>query len=1020
MRNVVCWDPREVRQIINPFAEHMPDALFQAVHTDWNLKVSAPVGTSFQDLVASPSSYVETAPTEFLEDFMREDRPHALAVALGTTGSGKSHLIHWMRLHLKEDKKRMILVVRKSGTSLRAIVEMIIGRLPEEERQGFRDTLNRAGEGTATRNGQKQQLLNDIAVAIREDKVSESESTAETEAELIKLLPHIFQDPHMREAHFLSDGTVIADIVDHIFAPSNASDRPESRRTFKEEDLPLGGLDFAKASKNARDALQVVDLEPDVTRAMTVRIINRNLDRATSRTLSFSGDRVEELMGRLRTHLMKQGKELVLLVEEFARLQGIDRALLQAITNQGDGSYCKMRSAIAVTTGFFESVAETAYMRTTHIIDMDRSTGRQQGGRPTREALGEFTVRYLNAVRLGRAEIESWSATAETGDAAPSKCSTCTYRSQCHPTFGEIEGYGLYPFTLTALWNASERVHRGRPENLNPRILQNEVLAEVLDVSEPAIKTGRFPTSQFVDKLGGDPSLSTLDVSARNRLKTANPEAAERLIPFLELYDGSGSIRDLPAPLRNAFGVPGIPAAVEQTVERPGEPPLEEPEQKPTREDDQSSAINKWIRGEVLDQTVAQSLREAIFTAVAENIDWDMLGLARSTFLGQSKVFSQRTSIVFERQMIAPASYVRLQLTIPGSVDPDKAGQALIGLLRASKQQFNWNFDQGSEMLSAFLECLEVWTGDVERQLKEISGPTANWDPPAAAIELLCIGAAIGGRIKQDSRAGDTINAAFGQWAADCASEAPEMRTLYQRLVAKREKFSDMARSQISSMKGGQVGAMLDPRKAVSAIRGFRQRQWRLTMVPPSDEKGDYAILAKAYLEAKAALEPAITAELAVRQEWLLEMEEAFGNSQAKSAIVAAARALKDTATSAGLAGGGNANAFASAIETFSATNFDDAIGAARALVDLQAPSEILPQLGRGRHGAVSAGRELKKTANMFVQNVDHNLRSFTQQFRSEYGAVEESIRSVDRSVTTIQTSLASLKPAAKDIPHVA
>lgn len=1013
MRNVVCWNPGEVRQIINPFAEHMPDSLFKAVHTDWNLQVSPPVGTSFQDLAASPSSYMETAPADFLDDFMRDDRPHALAVALGKTGSGKSHLIHWMRLHLREDDKRMILVVRKSGTSLRAIVEMIIGRLPGEERQGFRDTLNRAGESTATRDGQKQQLLNDIAVAIREDKVSESEASAEIEAELIRLLPHIFQDPHMREAHFLSDGAVVADIVDHIFAPSNAGDRPESRRSFKEEDLPLGGLDFAKASKNARDALQVIDLDPNVTRAMAVRIINRNLDRATSRTLSFSGDRVEELMGRLRTHLKKQGRELVLLVEEFARLQGIDRALLQAITNQGDGSYCRMRSAIAVTTGFFESVAETAYMRTTHVIDMDRSTGRHQGDRAAQEALGEFAVRYLNAVRLGRSQIEAWSAVAEPGDAAPSACSTCPHRPTCHPAFGEVEGYGLYPFTSTALSNISRRVHHGRPEDLNPRILQNEVLAEVLDVNEPAIRTGRFPTNQFVEKLGGD---AQLDVSARSRLKAANSDAADRLIPFLELYGETGLVRDLPKALREAFGVPDVPTTVPQD-----DLPLlsiigGEEGRKPSRDDDQSAAINKWIRGEGLDQNVAQALREAIFSAVSENIDWDLLGLARSTFVGQSKVFSQRTSIVFERQTTAAPSYARLQLNIPGEVDPDKAGQALIGLLRAGRQQFRWDFDKGAEMLSAFLDCLQVWTSDVERQLKEISEPKDDWDAPTAAMELLCIGAAIGGKIRQDSRAGDMIDAAFALWPPECASEAPEMRALYQRLLAKRETLADVVRAQMSSMKGGQIGAMLDPRKAVGAIRGLRQRKWRLTMTPPAGDRGDYATLAKAYADAKLALDAAVAAERTLRQEWLSEMESAFGKSPNKAAILAATRGVKEAARNAGIAGGGNESAFSTAIDLFASVQFEDAVGAAVSLAAIETVSESLLYLGRGRRGAVIASRDLKRTADAFLKNVEFNLQSQAAQFRSEYGSVEDSIRTIDESLTKIRAGLADLKPSAEEV----
>ncbi len=31
MRNFLCWDPAAVRQVINPFAEHIPDSLFRAV-----------------------------------------------------------------------------------------------------------------------------------------------------------------------------------------------------------------------------------------------------------------------------------------------------------------------------------------------------------------------------------------------------------------------------------------------------------------------------------------------------------------------------------------------------------------------------------------------------------------------------------------------------------------------------------------------------------------------------------------------------------------------------------------------------------------------------------------------------------------------------------------------------------------------------------------------------------------------------------------------------------------------------
>ena len=554
MRNYLCWDPGAVRQVINPFAEHIGDSLFRAVHSDWDLKVSPQVGKSFQDI--GEASWADMTPAGFLDDFLQDDRPHALAAVLGETGSGKSHLVHWMRLNIKPTKERVVLVVRKSGTSLRAIVRMIINELPPEQQGSFLETLQSAGDGTQSRDDQKQQLLNDLAQVIREEVLPPEAD--EIEQELLVCLPNLFQDPHMRQAHFFGDNTVIAEIVDHIFAPSNAKDRPDQRRVFVGGDLPLGGMDFAHASRLARDAIDVIELDPAVNLPLAIRIINRNLDRAVARTLSFSGDRVEELMTRLRSYLKAQGQELVLLVEEFARLQGIDRALLQAITSQGDDRQCKMRTAIAVTTGFFQSVAETAYMRTTHIVDMDRSAGRAEGRSVTKASLSQFTARYLNAVRLGRDGIEQWSKAATPGESPRSKCDACVHQSECHSVFGEVDGYGLYPFTPQALWNAASRADASMPDRLNPRVLQNDLLVEVLDNFGPEIATGKFPPFKLLEKLGG---ITALPVVAQDELANRNPQNFQRWAAFLELYDGTGKIANLDERLRAAFEVPEIPGA---------------------------------------------------------------------------------------------------------------------------------------------------------------------------------------------------------------------------------------------------------------------------------------------------------------------------------------------------------------------------------------------------------------------------------------------------------------------------
>ena len=1001
MRNYLCWDPGAVRQVINPFAEHITDSLFRAVHSDWDLKVSPQVGKSFQEI--GEASWADMTPAAFLEDFLREDRPHALAAILGETGSGKSHLVHWMRLNIKPTKERVILVVPKSGTSLRNIVKMIIAELPVDQQGSFLETLQSAGDGNQSRNDQKQQLLNDLAQVIREE-VLPAEAD-EIEQELLVCLPNLFQDPHMRQAHFLGDNTVIAEIVDHIFAPSNAKDRPDQRRVFVDSDLPLGGMDFAHASRLARDAIDIIELDPAINLPLATKIINRNLDRAVARTLSFSGDRVEELMTRLRSYLKTQGQELVLLIEEFARLQGIDRALLQAITSQGDDRQCRMRTAIAVTTGFFQSVAETAYMRTTHIVDMDRSAGRAEGRSVTKASLSQFTSRYLNAVRLGRDGISQWSDAAAPGESPRSKCGACRYQTECHAIFGEVDGYGLYPFTTQSLWNAALRADSSMPERLNPRVLQNDLLVEVLDNFGPEIATGKFPPFKLLEKLGG---ITALPAVAQAELQNRNPQNYQRWAAFLELYDGTGTIANLDERLRAAFEVPEIPGA---DTAKPVEPTTEHqttevnPERPASRED---LLIEQWISGKGLDQTVANNLRLLIFSAVSNAIDWDMVGLAKASFVGKTGKAFQTASISFDRQTTQVRTDLQVKLVIPGDlVQPATAAAALQGVLRASKDQFRWEFPNGEKMLGAFLDCVEIWAKSIEAQLLAICQPTPQWNQAAAAIELLCVGAAIGGKIKPDASIAEMIDAAFSShWASECASTARDMKLLYDKLSKNREKLVGVAQSQMSSMKGGRTGAMLNPGRILGPIREFRQAKWQLRLQPPD---GDTLEPAKTYREIRDTIATAAASEMAVRQSWLNDMESAFGVTSNRAAIIAALDTARQAVADAGIGTSNTGRSLTDALDRFRAVQFDDSIAAARSLRNETDAIAALPHFGRGRRGAVEAGTALATVAQAFLDTVDQNIGAISQSLNARQGEMEASLKQIDTSLAAIEADLNAL-----------
>ena len=1000
MQNYLCWSPARVREIINPEAEAVPDAVFRAVHSDWSLKVAPPKGTAFQDL--STTTFRSFQPSDFLEQFLEPERPHVQTAVLGRSGSGKSHFIHWLRLNIPETPDRMVLVVPKAGTSLRSIIELIVSRLEPTEQQPFRDALSRAGDATLTRDGQKGRLLNELAEAVRD--LAPRNPDDELEVELIEQLPHILYDPHMRQTHFLREKTIIADIVDHVFAAPDTYRPAEDRRLFVEGDLPLGGGDYAAAAQLARNAMNLIHLEGGLT--MAVDILNRSLDVAIGRTLSFSGDRLIGLMTALRRHLRNQGRELVLLIEDFARLQGIDRALLQALLDQGSDDLCKLRWAIAVTTGFFETIAETVYTRMTWFIDMDKSSGGGKGGM-TRSTLAGFAGRYLNAIRVGLEPIQKWGAKA-SDTPIPIACDRCNFRGECHTSFGAHDGIGLYPFTETSLWNMAERADARLGQEFNPRILQKDVLARVLADHGQAVARGSFPPAELVDELGGGRRLSVLDQSA---IRRQAPAAADKLITAIELYDGTGKVVNLNDGIRRAFNLPSLGDAEEPEAPKPtrtDDPPSTGPTQDP-----RILELHGWAEGKQLSQPLSQELRERIFRTVVESIDWDRLGLERASYASatSNRPFRNNSIKILRQSTTGVQTQIDLNVPQKGASDAEvqRTALALQGMVLAG-DNFDWSFRGGGEMLAAFLECLAEWTARVEADLSAFAPATSEWNAVGAALELLAVGAALAGQLRSEWTTTDLLDACLRPWD-DTAAETTEMRTLFRKIANRREMLADFVRAHISATKGGQVGALIDPRMPRRVLRALKTSGWRLAQTPPREGRGEPFEVAKIYSVVSAGLSEAATAERSARLAWLEEMEATFGPEPKRAIIVESLRAVREAVGAAGI-GGAASMQLQTALDNFANRQFDDAIYGARALRTEDDPVANLPAYARAREGAVEAARELVRRVQAFLSDAEKTVSRREQEDSAKYAALAQSQEAIQEALQSIADDLTYVETA--------
>jgi hypothetical protein len=213
----------------------------------------------------------------------------------------------------------------------------------------------------------------------------------------------------------------------------------EERRAFHEDDLPLSGMDVKEMAPSVQDFISTL-MGARAFVPLALEIINRNLDNAIAQMLNFTGDQLQKLMTEIRQYLRREGKELVLLIEDFARLQGVDGALLQALIEApgtGEDALCNLRWAMAVTRGYYEKLSNTVQTRMTMVLDMDLPT------RGKRAVLHEtdivtFAARYLNAARLSETALQRWyGERRSTGEIVPppNACHTCEYVDTCHATF---------------------------------------------------------------------------------------------------------------------------------------------------------------------------------------------------------------------------------------------------------------------------------------------------------------------------------------------------------------------------------------------------------------------------------------------------------------------------------------------------------------------------------------------------------------------------------------------------------
>ena len=628
----------EINACIKHEAEGAHDAVLLAVHR--------PSPLSYK-LISSGEKF-DTSEEELFKYLITEDVPSGAHVVpiTGSSGVGKSHMVRILNARLQsvnDDGRHVVIRIPKSA-SLRKIVELILDKLPDEEyvqvRAEFAKALSEDLDvETAVIRFQREldialgQLAKELETRVR---ANPRDSVLKEQWGHAAALPKFMGDPVLVD-HFR--GKIFPRFVQRAIAGQRQIETEELVKDFVPDDLVLpDSIDISKSAfqTNAYYTRNLLVRDGEGLR-VAARLLNENkiVDQAIRQLFSLhqslGGMTLQDVILEIRRRLLEQGRELVIFVEDFKALTGIQDILLKVLIQEGirDGvqELATMRSVIAVTDGYLDT-EDTIATRAKREWKVESELSSPAEVLSRTKAL---VAAYLNAARWGFRELlrhfetnrENSSQSGWIGAYADPN------GSGDYPVlaaFGYEDGIPLFPYTESAIEQlAKAALTRNNTLVFTPRFIIDNVLRSLLLLGRPAFENGQFPPP------GINAPVTTAEVAQWLMSLPVSVELRERYRRVVSIWGNAPrtetEVGYIPKEVFDAFslGRPDIEFTTAPLSKANADPVQVQPQPILTPKPDDDSlkgVLERWAQGERMPQNVANQIRISVAAALNNRIDW--------------------------------------------------------------------------------------------------------------------------------------------------------------------------------------------------------------------------------------------------------------------------------------------------------------------------------------------------------------------------------------------------------------
>ena len=578
-----------------------------------------------------------------------EDAPDGVKVVLveGGAGTGKSHLVQWITIQLLEsrDADKFVVLPVEKGSRLRDIVNLLCKReeLQGETHRELREKLLRAQQPIAPAKAAGR-LCEELALvcermhAEAQQKRSQSDFAELTESEKAVLtwgsanmLPYILRHPEMRP-QWTGEGGPIPRVIGNLDNQANQAN-PRDIPLFEPLDLRF------ELPENMEGELRncLARLERgEAMRTAAAATLNQALDEAKGVLLGLHSGDVLDVFQSIRATLSTQNKELIILIEDFADLSGLQKEILQACimdTAQDETrTLCTIRSVIAYTDNYLQEHSVKSRAQVVFYVAKEFAKAGHDDHATILDKTVELIARYLHAARVGKVALQeaysnhSHRLSSRAWIPQEPDLSLDEREIEIWHNLEHVEGIHLFPFNRSVIYTLL-RERYGENLAFNPRDIIMDLMSQVLrhrrDFFEGTFPSEAFPKPRSIQwDSDRDTWLIRTGATGRDR------ERVERFLLWWGCDHSTALTFGLPVS-KNATIPPTIPPPIPPPVPDPPSPEARAPQFGSI---EVRNHIENWRAGTPIVQTnLKRTWRNQMGIAIECSIPWAWIPRRRPT-----------------------------------------------------------------------------------------------------------------------------------------------------------------------------------------------------------------------------------------------------------------------------------------------------------------------------------------------------------------------------------------------------